>query len=414
MKAAVITVGDELLNGQTIDTNSAWIGQELNKIGVTLTTKIAAPDLHEDIIRALEVASEKAELILMTGGLGPTKDDITKKSIADYIGDSMIFSESTYRRIEDFFKKRNRKILQAHRDQCYIPSKAQLVQNPRGTAPGMWFEHKNKIILSMPGVPGEMKAIMNTAGLDMIKKLVKDSHIKHYIIQTAGVGETTLAEAIDDIVDSFPNEVSIAYLPNIGRVKLRITAKTKTQKDAEELSQKYGQLITERVEKYVFGIGDITLSAALGQLCKAKSIKISTAESCTGGGIGNTIVSQAGSSAYYEGTIVSYSNQLKTSLLGVSTSTLNTHGAVSKQTVTEMVAGLIKLTHTDVGLAVSGIAGPGGGTPDKPVGTIWLAVGSRENIITKKLQLARDRTMNISYTITLALNELRLFIQDNF
>lgn len=414
MIASIVTVGDELLNGQTIDTNSAWLGEQLNKIGVTLTLKLSVGDTEEDIIAGMTYASRKSDIILMTGGLGPTKDDITKIAIANYLGDEMVFSAPTYERIKNIFETRNRTVLDVHRQQCYMPSSAELVNNPVGTAPGMWMRRDEKIILSMPGVPREMKEIMIQGGLQKIESLVQGIHIKHYIIQTAGVGESTIAHKIEDLVEGFPSDLSMAYLPSSGTVKLRLTAKTQDEQRANSVTETFGQKIVDRLGKMVFGIGPDKLPHALGKLCKEKGIKIATAESCTGGGIGNMIVSVPGSSAYYEGSLVTYSNVLKSSLLQVKADTLNEYGAVSQETVQEMIGGLLDHTNCDAGVAVSGIAGPGGGTADKPVGTIWIAVGNRAKVVTRKLQLVRNRKMNIDYTITFALNELRLFIEGNF
>ncbi len=414
MIASIVTVGDELLNGQTVDTNSAWLGEKLNEIGVTLSLKLSVTDTMKGIIDGLKFASQHSDIILMTGGLGPTKDDITKEAIAEYIGDQMSFSDETYERIAGYFKSRKRPMLEAHKQQCYMPSTATLVNNPLGTAPGMWMTHEDNIILSMPGVPREMKGIMSEGGLAKIKALVTGSHIEHYIIQTAGVGETTIAEKIEDIIESFPPELSIAYLPGVASVKLRLTAKGASHDFVKRLTESFGERVTERLGNMVFGIGSEKLPQALGKLCTQKKLVIATAESCTGGGIGHQLTSIPGSSRYYTGSIVSYSNELKQNLLNVSSDTLNNHGAVSEQTVTEMIYGLVDATQCDVGVAVSGIAGPGGGSPEKPVGTIWIAVGNREKIKTRKLQLVRNRKLNIDYTIALAMNELRLFIEGNF
>ena len=414
MIASIVTVGDELLNGQTVDTNSGWLGEKLNEIGVTLSLKLSVSDTMKGIIDGLNYASERSDIILMTGGLGPTKDDITKVAIAEYIGDTMSFSDATYERIAGFFKARQRPMLEAHKQQCYMPSTALLVNNPLGTAPGMWISHNDKIILSLPGVPREMKGIMSEGGLEKINALVEGSYINHYIIQTAGVGETTIAEKINDIIEDFPPEISIAYLPGVASVKLRLTVKATQQELAEKLTQTFGNRITERLGNMVYGLGSIKLPQAIGKLCIDKELIIATAESCTGGGIGHDLTSIAGSSAYYTGSIVSYSNELKQKLLGVSSETLRNHGAVSEEAVRDMIHGLVDATQCDVGVAVSGIAGPGGGTPEKPVGTIWIAIGNQEKIKTRKLQLVRNRRLNIDYTIVLAMNELRLFIEGNF
>ena len=414
MIASVVTVGDELLNGQTIDTNSAWLGEKLNEIGVTLALKLSVGDTEDSIIDGLNYACSKSDIVLMTGGLGPTKDDITKLAIVNFLGDELVFSQPTYERIKKIFEARDREVLEAHKEQCYMPRTAELVNNPVGTAPGMWMRHGKKIILSMPGVPREMKQIMTDGGLRKIEELVGDIHIKHYIIQTAGVGETTIANKIEDIVEDFPSDLSIAYLPGSGAVKLRLTAKTQDAHSAASLTETYGQKIVGRLGSLVYGIGGDKLAHAIGKLCKAKGIKIATAESCTGGGIGNRIVSVPGSSAYYEGSLVTYSNELKSDLLKVNSDTLKEYGAVSEETVKQMIIGLVDQTQCDVGVAVSGIAGPGGGSPEKPVGTIWIATGNKDKVVTRKLLLVRNRKMNIDYTVTFALNEMRLFIEGNF
>ncbi len=414
MKAAIITIGDELLNGQTIDTNSAWIAQRLNEIGVSLKTKYSVADEHDEIISAIHQVDDEVDIILTTGGLGPTKDDITKKAIADYLNVGMDFSQETYDRIVDLFGTRGIPIRQAHHDQCYMPSGSTLLTNARGTAPGMWMSNDKVIILSMPGVPYEMKSIMTEGGLAKIKSLVKDSYIKHYIIQTAGIGETSLAAMIEDIVEDFPPEVSIAYLPSLANVKLRVTAQGSGETRIIELYEHFGRLVHERVAQYTFGTGATTLPEALGQLCKDRKVTIATAESCTGGGIAHQIIAIPGSSSYFLGTIVSYANSVKNQVLQVKKETLKNHGAVSEETVREMISGLLRCVPADVGVAVSGIAGPGGGTAEKPVGTIWIAVGSKEKVETHKLQLVKDRQINISYTINFAMNKMRLFIEENF
>ena len=412
MKATIITIGDELLNGQTIDTNAAWLGQELNGIGVDVCAGMTIKDTKEAISAAITTASTNSDLIIMTGGLGPTRDDVTKQAIADHYGDDMIFNQENYEVILDLFKRIGRTPKEAHRAQCYMPSSATLLKNKRGTAPGMWFEQKGTILLSMPGVPGEMKGIMRDGGLAKIQAANPGYHVIHHIIKTAGQGETFLAEAIQDIVDQFPSEMSMAYLPGLANVRLRISAKGTDRQRLEGLLQEVAPQIETKVAKWTYAIGDKELQEVIGELCVAKGLKIGTAESCTGGKIANLLTSVPGSSAYYEGSVVSYSNRLKESLLGVSTSTIKTHGAVSEATVRQMVLGSIDTLGIDISVAVSGVAGPGGGTPEKPVGTVWIAVGNKQRVVTRKWQLAKDRKLNIQYTANIALNQLRLFIDN--
>ncbi len=412
MKAALLTIGDELLNGQTIDTNSAWLGQQLNKIGVQVVLKLSVGDKRDAIINGLNYAYQEANMVIVTGGLGPTKDDITKSVIAEYFNDNLTFDEVTFNRIKSYFERTNRQPTKAHREQSFMPTKANLLQNNRGTAPGMWIQEGKKILLSMPGVPSEMKGIMEDLGLSRIAALNPEQHIQHYIIQTAGLGETYIEERIEDLIDEFPDQLNIAYLPGIASVKLRITAMGTDAKYLSDQKEYFGSRIADRLGTAVVSIGNKKIEEAIGVLAVDKNIKIGTAESCTGGYIAQLITSIPGSSAYFKGSIIAYSNNVKISALDVLPDTLALHGAVSEQTVVEMVQGLLKNLELDVAVAVSGIAGPGGGTVEKPVGTIWIAVGNKEKTITKKLHLIKNRDLNIRYTAITALNQLRLFLME--
>ena len=410
MNAAILTIGDELLNGQTIDTNAAWMGQELNLIGVSVVSKLSVGDEAQAIKDGLDYSYQHASLVIVTGGLGPTKDDITKKCLADYFEDDLTFDQGSYDRIEAYFSRTNRKPTEAHKLQCHMPTKAELIENQRGTAPGMWFAEEGKFLLSMPGVPSEMKGIMKYGGLSKIDAINTRQNIYHYIIQTAGMGETYIAEQIDEIVASFPDFLSIAYLPGLASVKLRLTAKGPDAAQIKTETEAKGARIVGTLGDAVFALGNSTLEEVVGLLAKEKGLSIGTAESCTGGNISRLLTSVAGSSAYYKGSIIAYANDVKMNDLQVSKDTINTHGAVSEETVTEMVIGLINKLHVDVAIAVSGIAGPTGGTPEKPVGTIWIAVGRKDDIVTKKLQLTKNRDLNITYTSVYALNALRRYL----
>ncbi|MCL4161550.1 UNVERIFIED_CONTAM: hypothetical protein GTU68_012781 [Idotea baltica] len=410
--ATIITIGDELLYGQTIDTNSAWIGQELSKRGVAVKERIAVGDTHEDIIDALTRATSTADVLIITGGLGPTKDDITKKAMADFLNVGMHFSQPTFDRIKNYFSKIGRSTTEAHREQCMMPDTVDLITNQRGTAPGMWFDYKGTKMLSMPGVPHEMKGIMKDQGLSRIQALSPDFHIIHHILRTAGTGETFLAQEIEDVVSDFPEELSIAYLPGLASVKLRLTVQGDDLNKIIAILEIYSKRIEQKVSSWLYTSEDKELEEVLGEVCKSKGIKIGTAESCTGGKIAQLITSVPGSSSYFEGSIVSYSNKIKQEALKVSPSTLETHGAVSSETVKEMVKGAIDSLGVDVAVAVSGIAGPGGGSKEKPVGTVWVAVGNKNRILAKKWQLVKNRELNIRYSATVALNQMRLFILD--
>ena len=376
MKAAILTIGDELLNGQTIDTNSAWIGIELAKVGVEVAAKMSVSDQDESIRMGLDVLYKSAAVVLVTGGLGPTQDDVTKKSLAKYFEDELVFSNETYDRLSNMFEKRGRKPLEAHRQQCMLPNTAELIINKRGTAPGMWMQKGGKYLLSMPGVPAEMKGIMTDGGLDIIAKLNPDIHIDYRIIKTAGIGESMIAERIADILKSLPAYQSIAYLPGRASVKLRLTAIGSDAAQIESDNDQVAFQIKEILGDFVYASGDHTLQEVVGQLALQKGWMIGTAESCTGGHIAQLITSISGSSRYYKGSVIAYAIEIKTDILGVSTVVLQENGAVSEPVVRQMVLGLIDHLGVDLAVAVSGIAGPTGGTPEKPVGTIWMAVGT--------------------------------------
>jgi len=407
MDATLITIGDEILIGQVVDTNSAWMGQELNLAGVKVSKIISISDTSEAIISTIKSALEQSDLILMTGGLGPTKDDITKKAIADYYGVGMEFHEPTYNRILKFFERLNRKPTSAHREQCDMPTNATLLHNKMGSAPGMWFEEEGKVLISMPGVPYEMKSIMADEVLPRLQKHFTTKPIAHRTVLTIGEGESRIADKIEAFESSLPDHIKLAYLPNLGMVRLRLSA---TGDDEAELNKTLDKKIEELnalIPELIFGYETDTIQQAVGRLFKEKGKTISTAESCTGGYIAHLLTSVPGASAYFMGSNVTYSYDLKEKILQVNKNTLDTLGAVSKETVIEMAKGSLELMQTDIAIAVSGIAGPGGGTPDKPVGTVWLAIGDKNNMKTVKLQLGKDRIKNIQYTAIVALNMMR-------
>lgn len=410
-KAVILTIGDELLIGQTIDTNSAWMGEQLNAIGVHIVEKIAVSDTAEGITSGLRRAMDRGDIVLITGGLGPTKDDITKKVMAEYFGMDMRFDEPTWERIQGLFARWGRSTTPAHREQCYMPDGAVILENKMGTAPGMLFDREGKCIISMPGVPYEMKYIMEHSVLPMVRARYTSGHIVHHTILTAGEGESRIAAQIDDIVESMPTHMSLAYLPNLGTVKLRITTHGTERSELIKDVHHYGQQIESTLGDLVFGHDKETLSSVIGKLAIAKGLTIGTAESCTGGLVANKLVETAGSSAYFEGSVVTYSYRLKEQLLGVRNDTLINYGAVSEETVREMVAGAIDHLNVDVALAISGIAGPGGGTEDKPVGTVWIACGNKNDTVTLKIQAGKDRIKNIEYASNYAMNVLRKFLQ---
>ncbi|NNE29331.1 MAG: competence/damage-inducible protein A [Saprospiraceae bacterium] len=410
MNAMIITIGDEILIGQIVDTNSAWIGQQLQLLGISLVEIRSISDELSAIETALEEAFAMADLIIMTGGLGPTRDDMTKSAIARFFGVGFKFDPPTFERIEKFFEKRGQKPTEAHREQCFMPANAELLFNKMGSAPGMLFEKDKKYLVSMPGVPHEMKWIFSNQLLPKLKEWSPAIAIAHRTILTVGKGESRVAEAIRDIEDTLPEGVKLAYLPGLAQVRLRLTAKAKTQLEADQLAEEQKQRIVQRLGDLVYGFEKEDLASQVGKLLQERNLMAATAESCSGGYIAHQITSNSGSSNYFKGSIVAYSNEVKISALAVNPETLENHGAVSEQTVKEMVKGLLPALGVDVGISVSGIAGPGGGTPDKPVGTIWLAVGDGKSIKTSKLSLSKDRMLNIQYTSVVALNMLRKFL----
>ncbi|HEY8658255.1 MAG TPA: CinA family nicotinamide mononucleotide deamidase-related protein [Hanamia sp.] len=408
--ATIITIGDELLIGQVIDTNSAWMAQRLNQIGIDVKKRIAIGDSAEDMWHALDMESKEADVILLTGGLGPTSDDITKELLCKYFDGKMIVNDGALENVKYLFEKVYKKpVSNVNLAQAEVPDVCEVIQNKRGSAPGMVFKKGGKIFISMPGVPYEMQGIMNEV-IPYLKEQFTLPVIIHKTILTAGIGESALAEMIADFEGNLPEEIKLAYLPNYGMVRLRLTTsgfdKIATQKVIDE---QFHQL-KEFVKKYMVTDEDETMQVVLGKLLLNNEKTISTAESCTGGAIASLITSVAGSSAYYEGSIVSYSYEVKETLLDVKNQTLNNYGAVSEETVVEMLKGLLNRMHTDYGIAVSGIMGPGGGTPDKPVGTVWIAVGNKEKYVAQKIHLRFERPKNIEVTSIMALNMMRKFI----
>ena len=410
MKVHIITVGDEILIGQTIDTNSAWMGQQLNLVGAEVVEITTVSDSREAILSGIKKGFSSADIVLMTGGLGPTKDDITKKMIAAFFEEGMSFHEETFERLTKLFAKFGVQVQEAHKEQCMMPDNAEVINNNMGTAPGMWFEHGEKVLVSMPGVPYEMKWLMENEIIGRLKEKFKAQPIIHRTIMTAGTGESNLAKKLEDLEDNLPPHIKLAYLPSLGTVKLRLTARGgDEEKLKKEIDTLKNQLL-EKVGQFVYGYDEEKLEEAIGKILKEKGLTISTAESCTGGYIAHRITGIPGSSGYFWGSVVSYDNSVKMHSLGVKEETLQTFGAVSEETVKEMVVGAVAALKTDLAIATSGIMGPGGGTKEKPVGTIWVAVGNKNKIVTHKLSLTKSRSKNIEYTGNFALNFLRKFL----
>jgi len=416
VNASIITIGDELLIGQTIDTNSAWIGQELNKIGVWLKRRVAVGDVWDDIWNALDAESKESDIIIITGGLGPTADDITKPLLCKYFGGKLIVNEDVLTHVKYLFDKVYRRpgpMLERNLKQAEVPDVCTVLHNARGTAPGMWFEKDGKIYVSLPGVPHEMKGLMVNEVLPRIPKCFHLSFIIHRTAFTMGTGESMIAEKIKDFETGLPEHIRLAYLPGYGTVKLRLTAKGDDKEKMEkELDEKFS-VLKELVDEWLVTDKDENLATVVTKILKEKNKTIGTAESCTGGYIAHLITSNPGSSVGYKGSIISYANDVKEKILGVTDKTLRTVGAVSEETVIQMVKGAIEKLNVDFAVATSGIMGPDGGTDEKPVGTVWIAAGNKGKVETAKLAFRFDRERNIEMTSHTALNFLRKFILAN-
>ena len=412
---SIITIGDELLIGQVVDTNSAYIAQEMNKIGVWIRQRVAVGDVKEDIKKALDEESKHSDIIILTGGLGPTADDITKPVLCEYFGAQMIVNEQVLDHVRYLFEKVYRRpgpLLDVNIKQAEVPNVCSVLHNERGTAPGMWFESKGKVIVSLPGVPHEMKGLMQEKVIPKLKEHFTMPAIVHQVIFTAGVGESMLADRIKDWEAALPKHIKLAYLPNYGMVRLRMTATGDDKnKLEEEIESQLKQLKPLIADWYVID-NDLTMQQVVGKMLKERKQTTSSAESCTGGYIAHLLTLDAGASSNYKGTVVCYDNQVKIDVLKVDKKDIDELGAVSEPVVIQMVKGALEVLKTDYAIATSGIMGPDGGSEKKPVGMVWVAVGNKDKIVTKEFQFRFDRVRNIELTAMNALNMLRRFILD--
>ena len=413
VNASIITIGDELLIGQTIDTNSAWMAQELNKIGIWVKRRVAVGDVWDDIWKALDEESKESEVILITGGLGPTADDITKPLLCKYFGGQMIVNEKVLQFVKEIFTQLKRPMLERNLKQAEVPDVCTILHNSRGTAPGMLFRKDGRLFISLPGVPYEMKGLIADEVLPLLKKEFILPAIVHKTLFTAGQGESFIAESIKDFEASLPSQIKLAYMPAYGMVRLRLTLTGENKEKAERAVQPYFEKLKELVREILVTDEDEDLPITIGKILKMKRKTLATAESCTGGYIAHLITSVAGASDYYKGSVVSYANETKENILGVKNETLAKTGAVSEEVVIQMVKGTLYELNTDYAIATSGIMGPGGGSEEKPVGTVWVAVGNNNKIESRKFLFRFDRERNIIQTSLTALNILRKFIQEN-
>ncbi|MDZ7936693.1 MAG: competence/damage-inducible protein A [Emticicia sp.] len=412
--AEVVTIGDEILYGQITDTNTQWMSTELDKIGIKTVRKSSVGDQEDKILQILAEAESRADIVLLTGGLGPTKDDITKKMLCKYFDDELVINEDALAFITDFFVKRGRSMTELNRQQAAVPSRCTYLANKTGTAPGMWFERNGIVFVSMPGVPHEMKYLMSNEVIPRLRAFFETPIIYHKMIRTIGVGESFLAEKIENWEDNLPEHIKLAYLPSFGQVRLRLTA---IGTDEEQLKKDIDveiEKVLPIIGSAVFGFDNDDLEVAIGKELKKQGLTVSAAESCTGGYISHMFTKVAGSSAYFMGSVVSYDNAVKINVLGVNAETITQHGAVSEETVIQMAEGARKLMKTDFAIATSGIAGPDGGTPEKPVGTIWIACAMEGRTIARKVQMTNQRDTNIQYGSVVALNLLRKMLNGDY
>ncbi len=407
IQAELISIGDELLIGQVINTNSSWMAAELNRNGISVSKITAISDKGSEIKDAIIQAEKRSNIILLTGGLGPTNDDITKNVLAEYFESGFIFHQPTFEHIKSLFKLRSYQVTEVNKNQANIPENCTPLFNSNGTAPGMWFEKDGKVIVSMPGVPFEMKGLMTKEVIPKLLKRFKLPAIINRTVMTTGVGESMLASIIEDWEIKLPSNLKLAYLPQPGIVRLRISGKGELGEELENEIEDQITSLRRIIPDLIFGYDDITLEEVIGNLLVNKSATLSTAESCTGGYIAHLITSIPGSSNYFEGSIVSYSNQVKHKQLAVNQNDLELFGAVSKEVVEQMAIGCKKELKTDYCIATSGIAGPDGGTNEKPVGTVWIAIATPNNLVSKLFHFGEHRGRNIRRSALSAMEMLR-------
>jgi len=411
MKAELITIGDELLIGQTIDTNGSWLAEQLNLLGITVSQISSIRDNREHIISSLQNAQSRSELVILTGGLGPTNDDITKSTLCEFFDSELVLNEQVLEKIEAYFNSRSLKMIKVNSDQAMLPNNCQFLKNERGTASGMWFKKDGVDFISLPGVPYEMKGIFLDEILPVLKAQYSISTVVNKTVKTQGIGESFLAEIIKDwekkIIDS---GLKLAYLPSPGIVKLRITAFGNNEAELSARIDDSIENLKKLIPKYIFGYEKDRIEEVVGQLLKEKGSSLSLAESCTGGNIAHLITGVSGSSNYFKGSVVAYSNDIKQQVLNVDPKSIQQNGAVSKQVVEQMATGVRNSFKSDYAIATSGVAGPTGGTKQKPVGTVWIAVAYNEGVVSKRFNFGNNRERNIQISSLSALNMLRLVL----
>lgn len=406
--AELLTIGDEILYGQIVDTNSQWMSVELDKVGIKVIRKTTVGDQEDEILTAFAEAEKRADIILITGGLGPTSDDLTKPLLAKYFDCKLEIHEEALQEITAFFKSRGREMIEPNRQQAALPVCCTKITNPIGTAPGMWFEKNGKVFMSMPGVPHEMKKMMTERVIPKLKEKFQTPNIYHRVIRTIGIGESFLAEKIATWENSLPEHIKLAYLPSLGEVKLRLTGFSNSSSQLESEIDVFVEKLKVIAGDYIYGYGDESIEVAIGKMLRERKLTLSMAESCTGGYLSHLITSVPGCSDYFLGSMIPYAYEIKMRQLGVKPEVLEKYGAVSEPTIIEMANIVRAKFNTDIGVATSGIAGPGGATPEKPVGMVWIAYSDKHQTVTKKLQISNDRAINIKMASAAVLNLIRL------
>ncbi len=398
MEAIIITIGDELLIGHTVDTNAAFIASALNSIGISVKRKYIISDKKDEISTHVKQALSEVSIVLTTGGLGPTNDDITKKVLCELFNTELVLSEEALMQVKQFLEIRNLPLNKNNLGQAYIPQACTLLTNKYGTAPGMLFKKSESILISMPGVPHEMISLMTDEVLPAIKSLFSLDRIIHKVITVGGIAEAVLAEKLSDWENKLPEYIHLAYLPSPGVIKLRLSVYNSNDNHIHEVEHQANKLY-KIIPDNIISMEGLSLTEVLGKILNQKTLTIGTAESCTGGAIASEITSIAGSSDYFKGSVVAYHNSIKENILNVSKSDLETYGAVSKQVAESMAKGIAELLKTDISIAVTGIAGPGGGTSEKPVGTVWIAISIKGKVLSKKYKFGNRRDTNIRRTV---------------
>ncbi|TVR42293.1 MAG: competence/damage-inducible protein A [Bacteroidia bacterium] len=413
MDAFIISIGEELLIGQTINTNAAWMAAQLNTAGIEVKEIRVITDRHEEILDTLKAAADRADLVLITGGLGPTRDDVTRDVLCTFFDAELVMNRQVLDDITVFFKQRGRTITDINRNQAMVPDKARIIRNPYGTAPGFWFTQAGKSFIAMPGVPYEMKEMVSKHVLPALLEKEREKYIVHKSVLTHGIGESYLVDLIGDWENNLPEEIQLAYLPSVGIVKLRLSAKGKNEERLREIIDREVEALKRIIPEYIWGFDSDTLEGVVGSLLRERGKTVCTAESCTGGYIAHRITSIPGSSAYFSGSIVAYGNQIKTGLLHIPQDLLESFGAVSKETAENMAESVLKLMNSDYAVGVTGIAGPDGGSEEKPVGTTWIAVSSQNKTFSHKYQFGDNRERNIIRASNAALAMLRELINES-